>query len=297
MSTVVGQAKVGRRRIAPAANRYGLLAIPVLVLLLVVFAYPVIEILKRSFTEFIPPQVSGLDNVQWFFETKANLVVLRRTFITAIAVTGACLLLAYPYAYLMTLAKRKWLIVMLAVVLVPFWTSLMVRNYAWIVLLQENGIFPRLVEFLGFGQPKLKDSALGVGIGMAQVLLPFMVLPLYANMRNIDRRLLLAAASLGARPAVAFFRIYLPLSLPGVIAGSLLVFVLALGFFLTPALLGSPQESMLSQLIVTQVNQLLAWGRSGVMAGVLLITTLIVIGVIGLITRRYSGGALKAWGG
>lgn len=267
-------------------NRRVLLLLPLIAFLGVFFLYPLADMLRQSFTQFISPEVRGMDNYQWFFGTKVNVTVLGRTFQTALLVTLICLVLAYPYAYLMTIAGPRTRILMLGAVLVPFWTSLMVRNFAWIVLLQDGGPINDLLSVVGLGDVKLLGSGKAVLIGMAQVLLPFMVLPLYAVLRGIDRRLLLAAQGLGASPRAAFVRVYLPLSLPGVFAGSLLVFVLALGFFVTPALLGSPNNALLSQLIVTQVNQLLAFGRGGSMAAVLMAITFVLLGLAALAGRR-----------
>ena len=272
-----------RRRLR--VNRWALLVLPALVLIAAFYVWPVAKILGRSVTDFSPPEAGGLDNYRWFFDSPVNVKVLERTFVTAGIVTGVCLLLGYPYAYLLTLVGRRARLVLLAVVLVPFWTSLMVRNYAWIVLLQPNGPVNSVLDALGLGRTNLLGTRTAVTIGMSQVLLPFVVLPLYARLRTIDRRLLTAAESLGAPPWKALLRVYLPLSLSGVVAAALLAFVLALGFYITPALLGSPQEAMLSQLLVTQVNQLLAWGHGGAMAAVLLGATLLLLGVLGLVGR------------
>jgi putative spermidine/putrescine transport system permease protein len=181
----------------------------------------------------------------------------------------------------------------LAVVLLPFWTSLMVRTYAWIILLQDTGVINDALARLGFGRLSLIRNTTGVTIGMAQILLPFMVLPLYATMQGIDRRLLQAAESLGARPATAFLRVYVPLSMPGVVAGVTLVFILALGFYITPVLLGSPQNALLSQLIVQQISQLLDFGLGGAMAAILFVVTLVLLAVLGRVVKPSAayGGA------
>jgi putative spermidine/putrescine transport system permease protein len=272
------------------ANRWALLALPALALVLVAFAYPVFDILRRSFTE----PVAGLDNYQQFFDTPAYLKILRRTFVTATIVTVVCLALGYPYAYLMTVVRPRWRIVLLAVVLVPFWTSLMVRTYAWIVLLQDTGVVNDILAALGIGRLSLIRNTVGVTIGMTQILLPFMVLPLYSTMQGIDRRLLHAAEGLGAPPRTAFLRVYVPLSMPGVTAGATLVFILALGFYVTPALLGSPQNALLSQLVVQQVSQLLNFGMGGAMAAILLAVTAIVFLLVSRVVR--PGRALGATG-
>lgn len=278
-----GDAGSGTRRRWRGWQRVALLA-PAGLFLLAFFAYPMMKILASSFSG----EASGLslENYVWFFETSVNVKVLLRTFTTAMIVTLVCVLVGYPYAYLMTVVGARWRAVLLILALVPFWTSLMTRNLAWLALLQPSSTIATVARKLGFGELQLLGSVTGVVIAMSQILLPFMVLPMYATLRNIDRRLLAAAEGLGARPSVAFVRIYLPLSAPGVVAGSLLVFVLSLGFYLTPAIIGSPQNSLLSQLIVTQVSRLLDWGRAGAMAMVLLLVTVVLIWLASLATRR-----------
>jgi putative spermidine/putrescine transport system permease protein len=271
-------------------DKWALLVLPALALLLVVFVYPVFDILRRSFTE----PSAGLENYRTFFDTPAYVTILRRTFSTAAIVTAVCLALGYPYAYLMTVVRPRWRLVLLAVVLVPFWTSLMVRTYAWIVLLQDTGVVNDVLASLGIGRLSLIRNTLGVTIGMTQILLPFMVLPLYSTMQGIDRRLLQAAEGLGAPPRTAFLRVYVPLSLPGVSAGVTLVFILALGFYVTPALLGSPQNALLSQLVVQQVSQLLNFGSGGAMAAILLVATLILFVLLSRVIR--PGRAFGALG-
>lgn len=281
------RARAGPR--LPAMDRWALFVLPALVFVLIFFGFPLVDILRRSFTE----PTSGLGNYQTFFESDVYLTVLRRTVVTAAIVTVICLLLGYPYAYLMTVVGRRWRIILLAVVLLPFWTSLMVRTYAWIILLQDTGVINDVLATLGFGRLSLIRNTTGVAIGMAQILLPFMVLPLYATMQGIDRRLLQAAESLGARPATAFLRVYVPLSMPGVVAGVTLVFILALGFYITPVLLGSPQNALLSQLIVQQISQLLDFGLGGAMAAILFVVTLVLLAVLGRVVKPSAayGGA------
>jgi putative spermidine/putrescine transport system permease protein len=264
---------------------WGLLAVPAIVCLGVFFAYPTIEILLRSVSEFASPQTSGLDNFRWFFDTPLNVTVLWRTFYTAMIVTAVCLAIAFPFAYLMTIARGKFRLLLLGIVLVTLVSSLVVRSYAWVILLQKSGPINDVLAAFGVGRVQLAGTTVGVVMAMSQILIPLMILPLYANMRAIDRHLVLAAESLGARPAVAFMRVYLPLSLPGMLAGSLFVFVLTLGFYITPTLVGSPQNALLSQLIVTQINRLLAFGRAGAMSVVLLLLALIVLGVVARTAR------------
>jgi putative spermidine/putrescine transport system permease protein len=161
-----------------------------------------------------------------------------------------------------------------------------VRTLAWVILLQDSGVINRIVTAMGFEKLRLIRTQTGVIIGMTQVLLPFMIMPLYAVMRGIDQRLIQAAQSLGARPMQTFLQIYLPLSLPGVMGGAVIVFILGLGFYITPALLGGPRATMLSTLAQQQVLQQLNWGRGGAMGVILLVATLVLLAVAALLTRR-----------
>ncbi|MEU6262844.1 ABC transporter permease [Saccharopolyspora shandongensis] len=258
-----------------------LLAAPALVLLVVFFVVPALRLLWLSVTDPVP----GVSNYTAIVTDDVALTIVLRTLGMAAIVTVVCLLFAYPYAYLMTIASPRWRAVLLAVVLIPFWTSLMARTFAWVVLLQDNGVVNSLLRAIGIGQIRLLGTTTGVTMAMAQVMLPFVVLPVYTAMRGIDRRLVDAALSLGARPVVAFLRVYLPLSLPGVAAGATLVMVLSLGFYVTPSLVGSPQQSMLAQFISVQVNQLVDFGGAGALAVALLVLTLLLVGGVQFATR------------
>lgn len=281
--------RASRRGTSPPAHRgrhrmrrLGLLLVaPALVVLVVFFVVPALRLLWLSVTT---PQ-SGFGNYTAIVTDDVALTIVLRTLGMAVIVTIVCLLCAYPYAYLMTIASSRWRAVLLAVVLVPFWTSLMARTFAWVVLLQDNGIVNSLLRAIGIGQVRLLGTTAGVTLAMAQVMLPFVVLPVYTTMRGIDRRLVDAALSLGARPVTAFLRVYLPLSLPGVAAGATLVMVLSLGFYVTPSLVGSPQQSMLAQFISVQVNQLVNFGGAGALAVALLVLTLVLVGGVQFATR------------
>ncbi|MFB8385789.1 ABC transporter permease [Microbacterium sp. NPDC055910] len=253
--------------------RYYLALLPLLIFLAVFFLIPLVEVLSMSVRE----GDGGLSNYAEFFSTPAYVGVLLRTVGMSLLVTAVCLLLAFPYAYTMSIATPNWRKVLIALVLLPFWTSLMVRSYAWVILLQDTGVVNSLLELVGLGPIPLIRNNTGVVIGMVQVLLPFLVLPLFSTLSNIDRRYVTAAISLGARPISAFRKVYLPLAAPGIAAGSLIVFVLSLGFFVTPQLLGSTQNILLSQLIQQQTNRLLNFGMGGTMAAVLLLSTLLIL--------------------
>lgn len=284
---------VGRAGSTKRRARYSnyLLLLPAYALLLGVFAYPLLESVWRSFAE---PTLS-MDNYAWVFANETNLTVIGRTFGNAFLAMLVCLLLAYPYAFLMTIVGPKARTALIVIALIPFWTSLMIRTFAWIVLLQDSGVVNEFLQVFGVGPMQLIRTNTGVMIGLTQVLMPFMILPLYAVMSGIDQRLVVAARSLGARPGVAFWRVFVPLSIPGVAAGGLLVFIQALGFYVTPALLGSPSDAMLSQTIYTQVSSLLNWGRGGALGVVLLIGTVVVLGIIGLVAKSANkrGMAMK----
>lgn len=258
------------------------MTLPAVAFLGLFFFYPVFEILLRSFTE---PRV-GFGNYSNFLGNEIYRTVLRRTVTVSAIVTLLVLTMGYPYAYLAIVASPGWRLTLLIIVTLPLWISLLVRNYAWLVLLQDGGVVTNALTAVGLGHVQLIGSNVGVAIGMTQVMLPFAVLPLFSSMLRIDRKLLLAAASLGATPRVAFARVYLPLTIPGVVAASTLVFVLCLGFYITPAMLGSPQNSFLSQLVFLQVSQLLNWGIGGAMAGVLVCVAAVILGSCTWVLKR-----------
>ena len=270
----------GRRpRDGPIVNRWALLAIPPIAFLVAFFLVPLVVVSLRSVTDFPKPTDDVFANYSRFVASAANLRVLANTFWVAALATVVCLALGYPYAYLMNIVRPRMAGLLLIAVLVPFWSSLLVRTYAWQVILRDTGIINTFLLDSGFIEEPIPliRTTLGVMLGMSQILLPFMVLPIYAVMRRIDPEYTRAAANLGATPLAAFRRVFLPLSLPGVLAGSLLVFVLALGFYITPALLGSPKDTMISQFIANAVQQRLDWGIGATMAVILMGLTLVVL--------------------
>ncbi len=212
-----------------------------------------------------------------------------RTLSMAAIVTIVTIVLGFPYALAMARARKPVVMLLTIVVFLPLWTGLMPRSFAWVVLLGDNGIINRSLAVLGLGPVALIRTPLGVTIGMAQMLLPFMVLPLCNTIRGIDQRLLSAAATLGASRFTAFRTVLLPLSVPGIMSGATAVFVMALGFYVTPALLGSPQQSMLAQFIDVQANRVLATDVAGA-ASVLL---LLVVGIMFfVVSRLYSATSM-----
>ena len=197
-----------------------------------------------------------------------------RTFVVSLGITVLCLLLGYPVAYLIAHAPPRGAGLLLALVLVPFWTSLLVRTTSWIVLLQSQGVVNDLLVALGLigddGRLAMIYNMTGTVVAMTHVLLPFMVLPLYSVMRTIPPQQMRAAESLGASFPLAFRRIYWPQSLAGVGAGSLLVFILAIGYYITPALVGGQSGQLISNFIAFHMQTSLNWGLAGALGGILL---------------------------
>jgi len=258
------------------------LAAPAVLVLVVALAYPLSIVVWRSFADPVP----GMDNYAWFFQSAVNRTVLQRTFVVAAWVTLASLICAYPYAYAMTIVGKNLRLLLILCVLVPFWLNGVVRTLAWVILLQDSGVINSFLRSIGLSPVKLIRTLPGVIIGMTQVLLPFMILPIYSVMKGIDTRLLQAARSLGAKPWKAFLQVYVPLSLPGVYAGAIIVFILSLGFYITPALLGGPRSTMLSSLVQNQVLSLLNWGRGGAMGVVLLVATFVLLAIAAPLMRQ-----------
>jgi putative spermidine/putrescine transport system permease protein len=211
------------------------------------------------------------------------LGLLGRTLRISAMVTLLCLLIGFPVAVTMASASRAHANVLLMLVLIPFWTSLLVRSTAWVILLQNEGVVNKALVGLGIvEQPvALIFNRLGLYIAMVQVLLPFMILPLYAVLRGIKRESMRAAASLGASPWSAFVRVYLPQALPGLLAGAGLVFVLALGYYVLPALVGGPGDQMIGYFIAYFTNTAVNWGMASALSTVLLLVVALLYAVLG----------------
>jgi len=267
-----------------------LLLLPALAFLAGLYAYPLLDMLKLSL--FDP--TFTLKHYLHFYKSPAYFQVLLITFKISLIVTLLSLLLGYPISYLLASMPPRVTNILMIFVIIPFWTSVLVRTYAWMVLLGREGIINNLLRSSGLiSSPlKLMYNLLGVNVAMVHILLPFAILPMYSVMKGIDRNLLKAAQNLGASPTRSFIKVYLPLSLPGVGASVLLTFILALGFFITPALMGGLGDVMISMLIETQVNELLNWGFASALATILLLLTLVMF----FIFNRFLGFE-KMWGG
>ncbi len=256
-------------------------AIPALLLLFVFFLYPVVRMLGFS--------IEG-GTLDWYTKALGESLYLQvfwNTFEIAFWVTLICLLLGYPLGFLLATTTPGWATVGFIFVLLPLWTSVLVRTYAWMVLLGRNGVFNRMMLEAGLISdpvPMLNNFS-GVLIGMVHVLLPYMVLPIYGAVRRVDPALVSAAEGLGASNSRIFRRVYLPLTLPGIFAGSVIVFVLSLGFFITPALLGGGRVVMLAVMIEQQIHQTLNWPFAAALSAVLLVFTLAVYAAAQRFTR------------
>ena len=220
-------------------------------------------------------------------EQRAFGRILIRTFEISLVVTLWCLLLAYPLAYWLTTLSARQANVLMILVLVPFWTSILVRVAAWIVLLQSEGLVNHALQGLHLiTQPlALLFNRTGVVIAMVHILLPFMILPLYSVMQSVPPTYLRAAVSLGSAPLAAFFRVYVPQTYAGIGAGALLVFILSIGYYVTPALLGGPDDQMLSYYIAQYTNVNVNWGMACALGALLLAATLVLYAIYRRVTK------------
>ncbi|GAB4064905.1 ABC transporter permease [Ancylobacter sonchi] len=219
------------------------------------------------------------------------LKVFQRTFLLAAAVTLLTLILAFPVAYFAAQAPRPLATLILALVLLPFWTSMLVRTASWMVLLQKEGAVNQILALFGLGPLSLMYSTSGLLIAMMHIQLPFTFLPIYSVMKNIPTQQLKAAYSLGAPPLTAFRRIYLPQAMPGVAAGCLLTFILSLGYYITPALIGGPQDQVISNSVANYINAELNWHMAAALSVVLLAFTFVLYAAFG---RYLAPSSLKA---
>jgi putative spermidine/putrescine transport system permease protein len=249
-----------------------LLALPALSLLIVFFALPVLALLLRSVLEPAP----GFSNYVALLGSSTYTRILINTFAVSAVVTVVTLVIGFPTAWALALMPPFWSRLIFGVLLLSMWTNLLTRTYAWMVLLQRTGVINRTLIDLGIiDQPlPLVNNLTGVTIGMTYIMLPFVILPLYGVIRRIDPAILQAAALCGATRSQAFRRVLLPLVMPGIAVGGLMVFVMSLGYFVTPALLGGTANMMLAELVAQFVQSLVNWGMGGAAALVLLSVTL-----------------------
>ncbi len=260
-----------------------LLVAPLLLTLAFLYMAPLVNLLRISVTDPAP----GLENYRHLLTNAGMRRVLWATLRVSAITAALALLLGYLVAYVMLHAGRWHLLWITAFVLVPFWVSVLVRAFAWLTLLRTEGLVNRALLGLGLiASPlALVRNELGVLIGMVHYMIPYAILPLYANMRGIDPKLVLASRSLGASPLRSFMRVFLPLSMPGIVAAGTLTFILSLGFLVTPALLGGGRVVMVSEYIRLQIFQTVRWGIGTMMAACLLFVVLLLLAVLSRVVR------------
>lgn len=249
---------------------------PAVLFLVFFFLYPAVLLLGLSTVDDAGALTA--DHYARLLQSDLYTKVLMITLKVAIWTTIFSLLAAYPIAYLLATVKTSTRNILIICVLMPFWTSFLVRTFAWMVLLGRSGAVNDVLVAMGIVEYPLRMiyNFTGVMIGMVHALMPLAVLTMLSVMEGIDANLSKAGATLGGRPSQTFWRIYFPLSLPGVAAGGLLIFITALGFFITPALLGGRKETMIVQVIIFQIHEVLNWGFAGAISVLLLVTVLII---------------------
>ncbi|QEX17284.1 ABC transporter permease [Hypericibacter terrae] len=248
------------------------LAMPALLLLSALFVLPVLILLSRS---FLDPQ-PGLQNYAELLSSSSYRTILFNTFIVSTTVTLVTLAVGFPVAWLLAVVSRFWAMAVFAVILLSMWTNLLTRTFAWMILLQSTGVINRALIALGVIDTPLAltNNLIGVTIGMTYIMFPFIVLPLYATMKAMDPAVLRAASLCGASRLQCFLHVFLPNCASGIVAGCLMVFVMSLGYFVTPVLLGGPSYMMLAELIVQLIQSMLNWGLGAAAAFILFAATL-----------------------
>ena len=237
----------------------------------------------------------SMENYIRMVESKSYARIFLTTFEISLLTTLICILIGYPLAYFLAQLPERAANLCMLTVLLPFWTSLLVRTYAWLVLLQKKGLINNWGIDLGLWETPLKlaHNMNGTVIGMVHIMVPFLILPVYGAMKAISRDYLKASANLGATPAYTFRKIFLPLSLPGLLAGTLIVFILCLGFYVTPAILGGGRVIMVSMQITNNIELFFNWGAASALGVVLFVITMLILLVSSRLLRleRILGGA------
>ncbi|MGE0751622.1 MAG: ABC transporter permease [Variibacter sp.] len=291
MSALVAGDDLAAPAVRAWRSRPGWLVAGALVFCAFVYLGPMVSLIDWAF--HLPKVGWSLVPLQKVLTDDSYHLAFLTTFKIAAITTAVCVVLGYPYAYLMATSRPRLALLLAAAVMIPFWTSILARSLAWIILLGRKGLVNEWL--IGFGwvdRPvALLFNAIGVQIGMVHVLLPFMVLPVWAVLSRLDAGLPRAARSLGASPLRAFVHVTLPLSFPGLAAGATLVFMFAVGFYITPALLGGPNELTIASLIEMVVRDLLDWpvGAMLSLALLVLIGTIFAIGAVFAGAGRITG--------
>ncbi|GAA4327869.1 ABC transporter permease [Pigmentiphaga soli] len=266
------------------------LAWPAVAVLTVLFLVPLAAVLAISVTDPQP----GLGNYRLLLESRASQAIFLKTAQIGVIVTLLATAFGYLIAFAMIHGQRRWQTVILAGVLIPLWSSVLIRAFAWVTLLRSNGLVNQALMAAGIVDMPLElmRNDVGVVIGMVHVMIPLATLPIYSVMRGIDRRLVSAARTLGASETRAMLEVFAPLTLPGVAAAAVLVFVTSIGFYVIPAVLGGGKTVMIAEYIEVQINSTLRWGLGTMLAAVLLaaVGCLFAIGArIPALRQRYGG--------
>lgn len=300
MKPHAGEAPLGTQATPSAARRARqsrlpsgfALVVPLLVFICVAFNLPLLMTIAWS---FIDPAKDGLTLHHYadFLSSSTYLSVIARTARVALTVSAVCALVGYPLSYWMTFLSRRGQRLALAIIVTSFWVSILVRTYAWIVVLGNAGLINRLLLQVGVIDKPIQFlyGELGVCIGMINVLLPFLLLPLYAAMVQIDPRLRQIAYTLGASSSQFFWRVFFPLTLPALSATFVLIFILSLGFYITPAILGGGKVPLIANMLDLLINQFPHWNLASAMAVVLLCLTLGLYGLYQRLRSRTAGDA------
>lgn len=261
------------------------LSAPAVALVLVTMALPVAWLFGLSF--LADDGSISLVHYRRLIEQPSYARIFVATFNVSLLTTAICIVLGYPLAYVLSQLPRRAANLCLIAVMLPFWTSLLVRTYAWLVLLQRQGLVNAWGMRLGLWDEPLAlvHNLAGTLIGMVHIMLPFLVLPVLGTMRSIDQDCVKAAANLGASPIRAFWSVFFPLSLPGLFAGALIVFIICLGFYVTPAVLGGGKVIMVSNQIASDIELFFNWGAASSLGVVLLVLTLLFLYVASRVTR------------
>ena len=268
------------------------LSLPAIALVVVTMILPIAWLFWLSF--LADDGSLSLEHYRRLVEQPSYGRIFRATFEISALTTAICVLLGYPLAYALSQLPPRAATLCMIGVMMPFWTSLLVRTYAWLVLLQRQGLINGWGIKLGLWDEPLAlvHNLSGTLIGMVHIMLPFLILPVYGSMRAIDRDFLRAAANLGASPTRAFWLVFFPLSLPGLLAGALIVFILCLGFYVTPAVLGGGKVTMVANRIANDIEIFFNWGAASALGVVLLVLTMIILYVASRLVRldRLFGG-------
>ncbi|MEO1986665.1 MAG: ABC transporter permease [Martelella sp.] len=263
--------------------------------LLIVFVVLVIPVGWLFYLSFIGADGTfSLENYVRMIDRSSYRRIFLMTFEISVLTTALTILIGYPMAYFLAQLPNRLASIFMIAVLLPFWTSLLVRTYAWLVLLQKQGLINQWAISLGLWDEPIKmvHNMTGTLIGMVHIMLPFLILPTYGAMKSIDRDLMKAASNLGASPKHAFWTVFFPLTIPGLFAGALMVFILCLGFYVTPAVLGGGKVIMVSMKIVSNIEMFVNWGAASALGVVLLAMTMIILWIASkfLNLDRIAGG-------